>query len=197
MNKPKVIGIAGYAGIGKDTLYTFFSEFFQENGENLARIAFADKVKDELNSFAIKTIGISPFTKDPSEKKIIRHLLVGYAEAQRALDPDIWVKKVQAKTDFLLTRDVNVCITDVRYENETNWILPRGIVIYLNREKLVPPNDTEIKNNAKVKPLCDLVFDWPEVDSKRKQKELAREIYKEIMYAYNRKFGVGPQYEGS
>jgi hypothetical protein len=191
-----LIGISGYAGTGKDTLFSLLKEVGEENGERFARAAFADQVKQDLRCVVLERMGINPFTKDPDLKKIIRPIMVAYAEAQRSIDDMYWVNQIQNKVDFLLTNGVNVCITDTRYVNEAGWIQGKGLVVYLNRSIITPPNDSERKNISLVKKSADLIIDWPEMNNKQLRAK-AESTYKEIKNAYYKKFGVGPQYENN
>ena len=191
--KTMLIGLAGFAGTGKDTLYKLIKEIAEKDGDKFTKVAFADQLKKDLIPIANK-MGVHPFTEGQDEKRLLRPIMVAYGEAQRKIDPMYWVERVENSVNYFLIKGINICITDTRYENEAGWIQAKGIVVYLNRRLMRPPNEVELKNNALVKAKADLIVDWQEMTEK-KQKETARKIYKEIINAYNKKFGIGPQYE--
>jgi len=161
----------------------------------MARLAFADVLKNDIDHFLQKNLGISAFTKDDDQKRVIRPILVAYGEAMRRIDMDHWVKKIEPTADSLLTLGADVCITDVRYENEAKWISSNGFVVNITREDILPPNDSEIKNARVVKKIADLVVEWPEIANEKDRRLKAMEIYKKVTNAYNDKFGLGPRFE--
>lgn len=164
---PKIIAIAGNATVGKDTLYRALKHEFQtEHNCTVQRIAFADALKEEVDQFLIDTIGISAWTSNPDEKKLIRKFLIFWGtEFRREQDDMHWVKK---SADCMCDPSVVYIVTDLRYENEYQWIKEQGgTVIYLDRYineegALVPPaNDYEAVNNKMLKANADLKLAWP------------------------------------
>jgi len=122
-----IIGLSGYAQSGKDTV----AKFLVEN-HGFERIAFADKIKDLLYEmspvvnfdldgggydlrYAVDTYGWDAAKQEPEVRRLLQDLGVG---ARKVFGDNHWV--VEA-TKFL-DRDKNYVITDVRFQNEADWI---------------------------------------------------------------------------
>lgn len=193
-HKPMLIGIAGYARSGKDTIFSYFQKFHEEEGHKMARIAFADRLKKDINPFLQKNLGISSFCKDDQSKKVIRPILVAYGEAQRVIDTDHWIKKIERDVDFLLQSCVSVCITDVRYSNEAQWVSSNGILVCVDRSDIKPPNESELKNSKSVRKMAEVILDWPEIKDEKQREIKAKQLYKEVINAYREKFKLHPRF---
>ena len=156
-----ILGISGVARVGKDTLFTCIKEINKEI--NFTRMAFADELKRESDEFLMKNVGISAFTEDEDEKKIIRPFLVTYGtHVRRKLDKACWIKRIE-KTMYS-KRQSNQCfvITDVRFANEAEWIkLKGGKVIHLSRNGVLPANDDERINDPVLKSMADFKIKLP------------------------------------
>ena len=127
MKHYKILGLAGPAGAGKDTVGEMVRQFYVEHNQQSQSLSFASTLKAMLSA------GGFP---EPSDRARKEDKLEGFdfswrAAAQqlgsewgRSLDPDIWVKVVQAK----ITTEpewVHV-ITDVRFENEARMVRSMG-----------------------------------------------------------------------
>ena len=170
----KIIAIAGNATCGKDTLFRALKHELQSHDPwsssgRVERIAFADALKDEVDDFLKQTIGISAWTTHPDEKKLIRKFLIFWGtEFRREQDDMHWVKLSAEKMSDPNTVYI---VTDLRYENEYNWIKEReGTVIYLDRyindegTLVAPANHYEAENNKFLKANADLHLAWPTYD---------------------------------
>ena len=62
----KIIGIAGNARSGKDTVGHFMKDIAEKQGRQVALVSFAAALRDELNSFCLEKLGISSYTTDCS-----------------------------------------------------------------------------------------------------------------------------------
>ena len=122
-----IVGIAGPARSGKDTL----AQFFVEHGYK--RFAFAD----ELKNIVCDMFGWNDRHKDGELKDAVdarwgfsprrAYQLFG-TEFGRALDKDLWVKKA----DKALCGHKYV-IADVRFENEAAFVRNNGVLIHISR----------------------------------------------------------------
>ena len=171
----KIIAIAGNATCGKDTLFRALKHELQShdswsiNAGRVERIAFADALKHEVDDFLKKTIGISAWTTNPDEKKLIRKFLIFWGtDFRREQDDMHWVKLSEKKMSDPNTIYI---VTDLRYETEYEWIKSKeGTVIYLDRyineegTLVAPANHYEAKNNKFLKAKADLRLAWPTFD---------------------------------
>jgi len=156
----KIIGIAGNARSGKDTVGTLIKQFAEKQGQQVSLVSFASALRDELNSFCLEKLGISSYTTDEQEKKIIRPLLVCWGtEIRRANDESYWVKALEQNMNDDNTLYI---ITDLRFVNEFNWIKKNcGVTIYLDRASIAPANHYEKENNVILEKLVDYVWEMP------------------------------------
>lgn len=149
-----IIGIAGYAGAGKDTLFSLLQHRF---GANYKRYAFADALKAEIRQDLLDNTGIDILTASREEKISVREHLVSLGALRRSQDVNYWVNQVNLliDSDKQNNPDLIPVITDVRYENEADWLLNKGgVVIQLNRFGLEAANPEE---EEFTKPLLERV----------------------------------------
>lgn len=159
----KLIGIAGFARSGKDTLYNRSKIILEKEGHKVCRLAFADELKNESDDFLKKNVGISAFTEDSKEKEIIRPFLVTYGtELRRKLDQNCWIKTIQDKVVAKLDEGYYVFITDVRFKNEAEWVSSNGgQIAYVAREGVKPANHDEHKQLHLYKRFINYDIFWP------------------------------------
>jgi hypothetical protein len=94
-----IVMISGWAGSGKDTAAAVLVAL------GFARFGFADELKDHVAS----TYGVPRGQMDTQEGKkqewipgeTVRQLLIRVGEAERAIDQDVWVKRVARKAACL------------------------------------------------------------------------------------------------
>lgn len=159
----KIIGVTGFARSGKDT-------FFQESSKILSkakcyRYAFADALKDESDDFLKRNVGISAFTENDKDKELIRPFLVTYGtHLRRKLNPNCWIEKVEKLIDdnHQDSKDNFIFITDVRFENEAQWIKSiGGIITKVTRDNVKAANEEEHIQSALIEKHVDLHIIWP------------------------------------
>tara|TARA_R110000772_G_scaffold89847_5_gene185932 strand:- start:246 stop:845 length:600 start_codon:yes stop_codon:yes gene_type:complete len=154
--KHKIIGISGNARSGKDTLGRNMVSILSDSGIKAKTFSFAHELKKSVDGFLIEQLGISAFTEDSDEKKIIRPFLVNWGtEIMRKKDSEHWIKSIEKK---LSDNCVNI-ITDVRFENELDWVKEKnGLSVFLSREGIDPANSYEEENNKLLSENVDLKF---------------------------------------
>jgi hypothetical protein len=173
-----IIGIGGYARTGKDTFGEALVNVLSRYGIKSKTYALATQLKIDLDALTKSDFGISAFTKDDSEKYIIRPLLVGYGESWRKANPDHWLEILNSNIE-LSTLSV---ITDIRYENEADWILKNnGQVIYLNRRLpdgtyVKPANNEEALNSPFVKGKSCFEFCWETTSDQNEIEQIVESI---------------------
>lgn len=125
-----MFGISGHARTGKDTFGEYFVKILKRYGIKAKTYALATQLKVDIDFLTQNDFGISAFTKNDSEKYIIRPLLVGYGESWRKANPDHWLEILDSNLE---PRTLPI-ITDIRYENEAYYVLEnQGFLLNINR----------------------------------------------------------------
>lgn len=188
----KLLGISGYARSGKDTFVQFAQKILKENSIMAPRVAFADELKKNLNTFLMNNMGISAFTRDDNQKKIIRPMLIGYGHGMRQLNPDHWIETIRPNILGAISTTVNIgehnnyifpIISDVRYVNEAKFVQEMGgKVIVVSRKEIPAPNETEAESQPLVNEIADYILDWPTfgLDELDKAEPLVEKCLKEL-----------------
>jgi len=143
-----VIGIAGRARSGKDTLADFIVNHY-----GFVKFAFADRLKDTCCGL----FGWGARHRDGDLKEAVDPYL-GFSPRQafqvcgtefaRALNPDIWVLLAERAVAGL------VVIPDVRFENEAEFCRKNGVMIHVSRDAALAVN-----RHASEKPLVKMPLD--------------------------------------
>ena len=127
----KMIGITGRARSGKDTLADYLVKEY-----GFTRYAFADPMKDCLAQIPgwdhRHMHGDLKDQVDPYYNVTPRQAMQRFGtECFRTLNPDFWLKVAER----LLAPDneIPVVISDVRFENEAQFVRRRGLLIHLRR----------------------------------------------------------------
>jgi hypothetical protein len=161
----KVIGVAGVARSGKDTAGYFIQELLYERNKEISKqCGFADLLKKDLDKFCREQFGFTSFTKKDHQKEMIRPLLVAYGtHVCRRQDENHWINKMKPTVDFFTSAGHNVIITDVRYENEIDWIQKElgGTCIFVSRKGIRAANEEERKECPLLKTKADTLVSWP------------------------------------
>jgi hypothetical protein len=157
----EIIGIAGVARAGKDSLFKAFSESLKEKGVKAVRLALADELKKDIDPFLLEKFGISAFTADDKEKEIIRPMLVAYGKGKRIISKGTYWTKIIERKISELKKDEFPIITDIRYDvyetDEVSWLLSKkGFLVHVSRldgnhSLISPANDDERDNDPKIK----------------------------------------------
>lgn len=173
----RVIGVSGLARSGKDSFYFLAKEKLKSRGINSCRLAFADELKNECDEFLKNNLGISSFTEDNSEKELIRPFLVTYGtHLRRKIDPNCWINKLNEKIQDKQEQKKVIFITDVRFENEIDWVHSLGgKAVHITRNGITAPNQEEADNDPILKGKSDFFVEWLDFDS-QKDNELSNII---------------------
>ena len=127
----KMIGITGRARSGKDTLADYLVKEY-----GFTRYAFADPMKDCLAQIPgwdhRHMHGDLKDQVDPYYNVTPRHAMQRLGtECFRTLNPDFWIKVAERILDPY--NEAPVVISDVRFENEAQFVRRRGLLIHLRR----------------------------------------------------------------
>jgi hypothetical protein len=127
---PKLIGLMGYAGAGKNAI---------ADALGYPQYAFANALKADLD-WVLTKLGLD--IRKPEDKAKARELLVAYGRLARAVEPSYWIRRLH---EYRLTQpNEDAVITDVRYLNEVLYILNHGgRAFFINRPGVGPANDEE------------------------------------------------------
>jgi len=147
-----LIGLTGFAGVGKDTLaYEMMMHDVYE------RYRFADPIKNMLRQFHIHD---AVWENREAKEKLIPWLGVsprylaqtlGTEWGRVCIRPDIWVVLAKGRWHQLNANgEGRMVIPDVRFDNEAEWIREAGgLVIQIVRpDKLVADNPTHASENG-------------------------------------------------
>ena len=132
-----LIGLAGYAQVGKDTA----AEALIEQG--FTRFAFADTLKREVNDM-LRAVGFNVNFNEIEDKRFWRDLLVFWGAKRRAISKDYWITQLEQDIHLRELVEHDIVITDVRYMNEVEWVQEQGgKVIWIHRPGYYPANEEE------------------------------------------------------
>lgn len=109
------IGLIGLKRAGKSTFGDIAVKEF-----GYKELAFAD----ELKKYA-KLLFPDHFQNNDKPVK----LLQDFGEGMRKIDPDIWIKLLANNFDKLELDELNVVVTDVRHQNEVDYLRSKGFTI--------------------------------------------------------------------
>jgi len=127
--RPLVIGLTGKARSGKDTVAALLQA--TQEFRNVETYSFATPLKQMLD------VGLQLKDKDDTEavelygcnyRKLAQTL--GTEWGRELVHSDLWVLIAEQR----LKRSRLVIITDVRFENEANFVRERGVLIHVERQ---------------------------------------------------------------
>lgn len=131
----KIIGLHGYAGSGKDTIAKHLQTYYNTQFRS---IAFADAIRAMLKAgFPVLTDAHfeRPLKNAPLHEfggKSPRDLMkpLGTEWGRESVWQDLWIKRIHQQVFDYLGSGFNVLVTDVRFENEAEWVRNGGGVIW-------------------------------------------------------------------
>jgi hypothetical protein len=155
MSRIQLIGIAGRAGSGKDTVAQLIHDMVADG-------AYIRPFALPIKQACVAMFGIPmKFWGEPGLKNELipgfdvsyRHVMqtIGTDWGRYLVDKDLWLKLAQHAYERWdgaeSKRDRFFIVPDVRFENEATWIRNEGILIHLTR----PGNTIELANHASEK----------------------------------------------
>jgi len=178
----KIIGIGGNARSGKDTLANNLVSILAELNIKAEKVSFANALRQSVDDFLLRELGISAFTEDKKEKDIIRPFLVFWGtDIMRSRDEDVWVKRLQSS---LKEDQVNI-ISDLRFTNELDWIKKNnGLSVILSRPNANPANEYEEEQNKKLRQSVNLKFSLADLEKDNREyilKSVSHEILNSLL----------------
>lgn len=149
--KMRLIGIAGPARAGKDTLASYLLDNLSDDW---SRSSFADPLKDMLRAIGVDCSDDKKAVIDDSYGATPRHMMqtLGTEWGRQTIDNDIWVKAFAR-----LNAGKCVIVPDVRFENEAELVRKHGVLIHLTGRGGIEGNHVS-ENAIEFKP-GDIVID--------------------------------------
>lgn len=160
-----LLGLTGKAGSGKDTVCKILQELYPE--KNIQRVAFADKLKQSVAALFGVDVEVLERFKDhsligvifgslsphavPIVQMSVRTLLQRYGtESHREVfGSDFWVR--QALSEERDYKKENVVVTDVRFQNEVDYIYKLGGIVLEITRKSVHSDDLHLSERGDLK----------------------------------------------
>jgi hypothetical protein len=154
----RLIGIAGRAGSGKDTAGARLVECY-----GFQQYAFADPIRAMLG--ALGAFPAADLVNRDTKEVIIDWLgksprqmaqTLGTEWGRELVHPQLWVLMAQRRWDAAKAAGRDLVITDVRFENEVEWLRGAGgRVIYLAR-----PGAEAVSAHASEQYDASVLADW-------------------------------------
>ena len=151
VDKMRLIGIAGPARAGKDTLASYLLDNLSDDW---SRSSFADPIKKMLEVIGVDCSDDAKAVIDDSYGATPRHMMqtLGTEWGRHMIDGDIWVKAFAR-----LNAGKCVIVPDVRFENEAELVREHGVLIHLTGRGGIEGNHVS-ENAIEFKP-GDIVID--------------------------------------
>jgi len=172
MTLPKIIGICGYGGSGKDTIAGILRDDYQ-----FVQIAFADKVRDTLyhlnpflpdaNLYYCELIDTIGYDTAKRRYESIRKWLVKIGHGMRlTIDDSIWIRA--ANLSEKMTGNIGgIVVSDVRYANEATAIKELGGEIWYVFRPGVDAASPEEKDSIRMVKFDQIITNSGTIDDLR------------------------------
>ena len=124
-SKMRLIGIAGPARAGKDTLASYLLEHLTDDWQSCS---FASPIKSMLRAIGVDCSDDAKAVVSDDYGVTPRHMMqtLGTDWGRQMIDGDIWVKAFAR-----MNAGKQVVVPDVRFENEADLVRANGILIHL------------------------------------------------------------------
>lgn len=165
MSEPKLVGIHGPLNGGKDTAANYLQAKYPDK---FGRYAFAQPIKQA-------SMVMFGFTKEQLEDRVLKETvdafweftprkamqLLGTEYGRDMLRKDLWIKRAELEHRKNVKIDRGTIITDVRFENEAEWIRsqPNAVLIYIK----VPNLDRDERYNHASEAGIKLIEEFDQV----------------------------------
>lgn len=157
-----IIGIAGYAGSGKDTVRKILETKYGFQG-----LAFADPLRKALETLnpivdvnrgeitrytqAVEKVGYQAAKEKFSEMRRLLQVL-GTEVGRDLFGPDVWVDALNV--EWTKRGNPNLAISDMRFPNELDFVDDFGFSVWVERPGVGPVN-AHVSDNGLKKTECD------------------------------------------
>lgn len=160
MTMPLLIGVSGPANAGKDTAADHLVERLSK-GLRVEKCSFATPLKeickyvfdmspDDIEDRETKE-QVGRNTYGMTHRKIMQ--LVGTESFREVINEDIWVDTVSRHTE---KKGLDIAVfSDVRFDNEAEWILRNGLLVIVDRPSAVTTAETGHASEAGLSVIPD------------------------------------------
>ena len=143
-----LIGIHGPLNSGKDTVALIIQKRLHMHNQYFKTYAFAKPIKDACKA-------MFGFTQEQLEDRVLKETLdpfwgftprramqlLGTEYGRELMRPDVWIKRAKLEHNFNTSTNTysGTIITDVRFQNEVDWVMdqPHAILIYIESPNIV------------------------------------------------------------
>lgn len=156
-----IIGIAGHARAGKDTVAQFIREEY-----SCMTYAFAEPLKAMLRSIGLDESELNGWRKDEINNDFQatpRHMMqtLGTEWGRDTINGDIWVIAAAKRLKRLnqANPEKTILITDVRFENEASFVRANGFLIHVERPiQRIDGSHHRSENQLRINESDDLII---------------------------------------
>ena len=178
-----IIGLAGKAGAGKDTLFNILQHALAPT--TTQRWSIGDIVRADLNKLdGLASNDINLFKLKGPQKEIWRPLMAAYGNACRQeTEGRYFINELDWRLRFIQqpTLPIISVITDIRFDqfkhDEVNWVKEelKGKLVYIDRyttdldgnKSAIPfVNDLERSQDENLRKKADVIINWPTVNDR-------------------------------
>lgn len=136
-----IVGLTGLAGSGKDTAARFLADALEARGRRTRQMAFADPIRQALLAIGVPSSYIHDRdlkeqevpTFGASYRKMAQTL--GTEWGRQMIGQDTWVRVLENRLLGLQRKPDVLIVTDVRMQNEADWIAAQGGMVALVERK--------------------------------------------------------------
>jgi len=210
-----IIGIAGLAGDGKDSVCKILEEYFSARKKILFyRVSLGDALKKDCLSACSELYGINPIFCSREQKEKIRDFLVFYGKVMRnKTSGKHWTQESEKKIKQIDQRDPDgiFCIPDIRYaeykHDEVQWLksFKNSFLIYIKKYSIevnpfspmnlnhqitkysIPVNAQEAFHGPLVEKQADYIIEWQDCYPQRPEQN--DNCVKAVHYVAKKIFG--------
>lgn len=152
IRRPWVLGLCGYARVGKDTAADILVKHFEHI--RIKKIALAALLTKDLEGLIVKLKELFPGfdVNKPEDKELFRRMWVEWGKTLRNKDSLILCKRLAPSINALIKQGNNVIITDIRYLHEIEYFETnyKAKIVYIDRKGFGAANDEESKSFGEI-----------------------------------------------